>query len=255
MTFQEYKNLVHAPKAAKMASDKWYSGERHVSAALSWSLLKMFPRITPNTVTAFSFLILLATGVISFYVPASSSVFTLQLFLLYCITITDKMDGEIARAKNINTQKGIYYDYTVHLFYPFIFYLVVARYFYSLFPNDLLFYLTISLGFVTLILISFRATVLLVGETIKTKNLSVNDWIESKRKKLIWFWPMRILDYLTFMIYAWTLVFYLLLAVLGIWYPYLAYLLYAIHTICTLLVLLYRLLWSYPRRKLLVKEN
>lgn len=257
MNFREYKQLVHQPKLTKMKGDIWYRWERNISVVFSWLIYKYLPFIKPNFITFISFIVLFIVAFLSLIKSNnSSSVAIIQLILLYCITFLDKIDGELARAKNYITQKGIYYDWTVHLFYPFIFYLTVGSYFYKVMDNNFIFLLTLILGLFTIGLISFRTSALLVKEEVNIKQLNIHDYILNvNKKKKIWPFFIRVLDYLTFMIYAWTLFFYLLVVILSIYNIELSYILYLFHLVLSLLVVGIRIFWFYPRKKLLKKVD
>lgn len=256
MNFKEFKEKAHAPKVSKMSGDKFYSLERNISLRISWTLLKLFPGIKPNFITFISFVLLLVVTVITFIPKFQGMAYIaiLQLLLLYCITMTDKIDGEIARAKDYITQKGIYYDYTVHFFYPFVFYFVIANYFYKISDNQVLFFLTIILSIFTTALISLRAARIVVFQIIERADLVIKDRILRRDKKKRLILPLRVLDYLTFMIYAWTLLYYIIVVLIGLKNQNLAYILYSIHVIYSLIVISYKVLWYYPRKKLLKKD-
>lgn len=254
--FSEYKNLVHGPKAAKMSGDKLYWLERNISVRLSWVIYKLFPKIRPNHITGLSFLILFVVFFTTF-VPAgqwSAHYTIIQLIALYIISILDKIDGELARAKDHTTQSGMYYDYTVHLLYPFVFFFIIGHYFYINVYDYKMFYTTISLGVVSIILISLRATKTLLYQEIKEKNIIIKDLIIKKNKKKgRWPFPVRILYYLTFMLYAWTLFFYILVVFISMYNLDWAFYLYRLHVIYTIIVIIYTILWHHPRKKMMQK--
>jgi phosphatidylglycerophosphate synthase len=253
MIFKEFKEKAHAPKKSKILGDRFYRLERNISVRISWILLKIFPEIKPNFITFISFLLLLIVLIITFIPRFQGIIYItiIQLILLYCITITDKIDGEIARAKDYFTQKGIYYDYTVHFFYPFVFYFVIANYFYKISNNQILFFLIIILSIFTMALILLRSTKAVVCQILKSNNSNIRDLIlESDKKKKRLVLPLRILNYLTFMIYSWTLFYYIVLIIISLYNWNLAYILCYIHVIYSLLVISYKVLWSYPRNKL-----
>ena len=256
MNFKEFKNLVHKPKKEKMSGDKLYCFERNISVRLGWFIYKLFPFIKGNHVTFFSFLILLFVFLICFIKEFRdfTNITLIQLFLLYFISIIDKIDGEISRAKNYCTQKGIYYDYTVHFFYPFVFYFVIGNYFYRISGNEILFYLTILLSIFTICLISLRSTRLIIRDTIDKKNVDIKDFITRiKKKKKPLFFPLRLLFYLSFMIYAWTLFYYVIVIYISSFNFELSYLLYSFHIIYCLLLIGYNIFWKYPRKNLFKK--
>ncbi|MBT4349484.1 hypothetical protein HOD19_01740 [bacterium] len=253
MNFREYKELVHAPKKDHMAGDRLYRLERNISVRISWSLYKFLPFIQANHVTGLSFLILLVVFFSNFVRSVDwPGYFTIiQILALYLVVLTDKIDGELARAKELVTQKGVYYDYTVHLFYPFIFYFTIGHYFFSVSGQFLLFYLTILLSIITIALVEFRAIRILIGEIIQKNNLNIKDLVpRTNKKKTNWPLPIRLLNYLTFMLYAWILFYYLVVVFISVNNFELAYKLYAIHIIYCLVILAYRVFWQYPHQKL-----
>lgn len=256
MDFLEFQDKVHGPKKEKMSGDRLYRIERNISLRITWLLYKFFPFVKPNHVTAFSFFILFLVFSLNFVAEKNFYLIlaTTQLLLLYFITITDKIDGELSRAKNYVTQSGMYYDYTVHLLYPFIFYFSIGHYFYFFTGGTELFFITILLGVLSVILISLRSTTLFVLDEIRRKNIIVIDLIEKRLKqKKIWPLPIRFLYYLTFMFYAWTLFFYLIVIFISHYNFYLAFTLYKVHIFYTLLVVIYTVFWHHPKKKLLQK--
>jgi hypothetical protein len=256
MNFLEFKDKVHGPKKDKMSGDRLYRLERNISLRITWFLYKFFPFIKPNHVTGLSFLILFLVFSLNFLVVQNFSVLISisQLILLYFITITDKIDGELSRAQDYVTQSGMYYDYTVHLFYPFIFYFSIGHYFYFLTGDQEWFFITLLLGVLSVILVSLRYTTLFIFSEIKKKNIVVKDLITKKGKqKKLWPLPIRFLYYLTFMFYAWTLFFYVVIIFISNYNFELALILYKIHIFYTILVLAYTILWHHPKKKLLQK--
>lgn len=256
MDFLEFQDKVHGPKKEKMSGDRLYRLERNISLRITWVLYKFFPFIKPNNITALSFFILFFVFFLNFIsITNWSAVLAIvQLVLLYLITIIDKIDGELSRAHNYVTQSGMYYDYTVHLFYPFIFYFSIGHYFYMFLNDQILFYTTLLLGAMSIILVSLRATTLFICGEIEKKSIEIKDLISQRLKiKKIWPLPIRFLYYLTFMLYAWTLFFYVGVIFLSIYNFSLAVILYKIHIIYTILVIIYTILWHHPKKKLLQK--
>ena len=256
MNFLEFKNKVHGPKKEKMSGDRLYCLERNISVRISWFIYKFLPFVRPNHVTGLSFFILFLVFSANFLPAEKGSAYLtiIQLILLYFITITDKIDGELSRAKNHITQSGMYYDYTVHLLYPFIFYFTIGHYFYILSNDYKIFYLTLLLGTITIILISLRTTKFFIYQEIRDKKIEIKDLIAKKTgKKISWPFPIRFLYHLTFLIYAWTLFFYIGAVYLSIYDFSLSFIFYKVHIFYTLLFLLYNILWHQPRKKMLKK--
>jgi phosphatidylglycerophosphate synthase len=258
MNFREYKELVHAPKKAQMAGDMLYRLERNISVRISWILFRHFSFITPNHVTMMSFASLFIIFGLNFidFKQYFVEVILIQLVLLYFITILDKIDGELARSKSLVTQKGLYYDYTVHFFYPFIVYFTIGHYFFSLSGGFILFYLTMLLSVITMALIEFKATRNLIGEIITTQNLQLKDWLVKKNKrKANWPFPVRLLHYLTFMLYSWILFYYFIVILIGVYDFKLAYTLYAVHIVYCLIIVGYKVFWQNPHKRLFRKPE
>ena len=84
---------------------------RSLSIYLTKILLKT--KITPNQVTIFSIL----TGIIGVLLIFLNTVTTtiIGLFLIYLWLFLDKVDGEIARYKNLHSIQGIYLDQIAHM--------------------------------------------------------------------------------------------------------------------------------------------
>lgn len=256
MNFLEFQDKVHGPKKDKMSGDRLYKLERNISLRITWLLYKFFPFIKPNHVTAFSFIILFFVFFLNFisFKNWSASLTIFQLILLYLITITDKIDGELSRAHDHVTQSGMYYDYTVHIFYPFVFYFIIGYYFYF-FTNDIRwFFITLLLGVLSIILVSLRVTTLFIYDQVIKKNLVIKDLIARRvKQKKIWPFPVRFLYYLTFMLYAWTLFFYVLVILMSLYDFPLALIFYKIHVVYTILVIMYIIFWHHPKKKMLQK--
>lgn len=279
MKFNEFKAKVHKPKQHKLQGDVLYRIERNISVRISYVLVKLFPRIRPTAVTTVSYLILLAVFLTNFwpgwtemgeyvFLPDRLWVGLFQLLALYSITFLDKMDGEVARATNRSSQKGIYHDRGVHFLYPMVYYFTLACIF--VFTGAFHFLDGSSVGvifgtFATAILAGmlvqmatfFREARLLVADTIKAGKLhdQIVDFQPTRvKKKRLWL-PLRILDYTTFMIYFWGLWLYVGLVVLAFFSLYWAGTLYSIHIVLTLIITGYKVFWSYPRTGLFRKES
>lgn len=259
MDYKELKKICNQPKLEKMRSDKLYALERNISVRISWALLKLLPKIKPNYVTFFSFFLLLLVFFLSFIKTNDAVnliIFLTQLLLLYSLTITDKIDGAIARAKNYHTQKGMYYDRTVHFIYPFVFYFAIGYFFYFMRSDIIVFSLTLLLAILTINLISFvEARYYIIGR-IKESNIEIRDYsaIRKKpRKKLPR--PLRLTHFLTYMIYAWTLFYYVIVAIISYYDFQLAYYLYLFQIILSLIVIIFKSFYSYPAKHMLAKDK
>ena len=259
MNFSSYKLLVHGPKVEKMSGDRFYRLERNISVRLSYVVYRFFSFIRPTDVTFFSYFLLALVFFSSFFGWAREWVVlfgVIQLGLLYTVTMTDKVDGELSRAKDFQTQAGIYHDRGVHFLYPFVFYFTIGHFFYVQGVHVNIIFLTLLLGLLTQKFVFLREAKLLVKDTIQKHKLDVKDWILVKKKSRH---PLpfvfRVIDYLTFMIYAWTLFYYVLTFIVFLWSPTLSAILFLGHMAITFCILLYRLYWWYPKKKLFKKDT
>lgn len=260
MSFSEFTLQVLAPKKGKMDGDRLYSLERSLSVRISWFVFRFCPIIRPNHVTYLSFVFLFTAGALGTYTLHGGPLSlwsTLAAFLvLYSVSIADKVDGELARARNELTQRGMYLDRAVHLAYPVVFYFAVASHFAGIQMNYAVFVLTLLAGVLTQMLVSQREWRLLIGDNIKKGKLAITDLrTEPLPKKDRGNVVMRALDYLTFMIYAWTLFFYIILILLSVWLPLFAYVGYISHLTLVLCVNGYRVFIGYPRDRLFSTEE
>jgi phosphatidylglycerophosphate synthase len=255
MNFREFKQKCHESKLKKMSGDRLYYAERNFSAVISWFLYKNFKFIRPNHVTVFSFFILAFTFFMPFFCDYSGNyfIFPTQLLLLYFTNILDKVDGELARAKDTHTQRGIYYDRNFHFFYPFVFYFLIGYYFYATGGNFLFFVLTILLSVVSINIIFAEESVSFIKNKIAKEKTAISDLslMENKKHVNIFF---RFFHYLTFMIYGWTLFFYFVLSLVSIYNFDLAYFLYQIHICVTLFYFLWQTFIYIPKYKM-IREN
>lgn len=260
MPFTEFREKALQTKREKMRGDRLYGLEREFAVRLSWLLFRLFPSIRPNQVTLLSCGLLLGTGVLAtviiYDVNGATEYALLGFALLYAVSITDKIDGGIARVRELCTQKGMYLDRAVHCAYPAVFYFLVATFFWSVHSNAILFSLTLFAGLLTQMLVSQYEWRLLVGEKIRKEDSIIRDLYFSphtKGRQLIF--PLRISYYLTFMIYAWTLFFYAILTAVSVIAPQIAYVLYGAHIIGTIIVNVYIVFIHFPQRKLYTIEE
>ena len=252
MTFDEYKKIVDAPKVKKMGKDKIYHVERLISARISYFITSNLKWIKPNQLTLLSFAILLGVFIISLFKIGIEYFWTpiLQLFALYLITIIDKVDGEVARVLNHHTQKGMYHDRMVHFLYPLVLYFVIAWYFFNYNDNLLAFGGTLILAVLTSRLETFSETKELIRKKIKEERPILKDLIIRSKSQYNLILPIRLFYYATFMVYAWTLLYYLIIFIVGFYSSDTATLLYYLHLIISLIVIGYRVLYYYPNKKI-----
>lgn len=251
--FKAFKEKVHAPKQSKMAGDWTYRIERNISARISYFLLSWFPKLSANIVSGLSlFIVCLVTGglFVRWSIEIVPYVAIIGLFLLYLIVYTDKIDGEIARATNRLSQHGVYLDRFVHALYPFVFYGVVGLAFYSM-KGDV----RVLLG--TFLVAVLTHQYLFFADTIQAIKVKVDNGMKFfdpviDRKKPLQGGKIRnFLEYLTFMIYLWTLFFYVGVFVVALFDLTLAWYLYLGHITWTTVRLIYYLFYRNPRYGLL----
>jgi len=262
MDFNTFRQIAHKPKESKKKSDAFYRVERNVSVRISWLLLKIFPWLRPTMVTIVSILVLLFVFLLSFVDWEFSTriyIGIFQLVLLYSITILDKIDGEVARVTEYCTQKGIYYDRGVHFLYPLIFYFTVGHFFYSLGGDIRIFYFTILLGLLTQMRLFFREASLLVGDVLERGTVEIKDYIDpvlrKKRKEKRPPFFARLLDYWSFMIYAWTLFYYIIVFGISYFYFDISFWLYIVHIAVSFCIIVYRVFYTDPKWGLFMRKD
>lgn len=253
MNFKEFKTKCHESKLEKMSGDRFYKIERNISIRITWLLVKLFPRIKPNYVTCFSLLLLFIIFFSNFFKLNKELDFLItifQLLFLYFIGILDKIDGEVARFKDYCTQKGIYYDHTVHFFYPFVFYFSISYFFYFINNSEFIFFVAILLGLLTTNLLFFNEAISFIGNKIKDNKIKINDVIHGERKKTRPARIFRIIDYMTFMIYTYVLFYYFLLIFISLYNFQLAYTLFNLQIFISLFVISYKIFYFYPHKRM-----
>ncbi len=98
-------------QAGKESDPGWYAIHRRVSIYLTWALLHT--RVTPNQVTL-SMMVLGAVGAVLLASP-SLSVNLAGFGLLYLSFLCDKVDGELARYRGVQSARAILLDRFHHL--------------------------------------------------------------------------------------------------------------------------------------------
>lgn len=96
---------------------KWLP--RLVSPYVTWAALKIFPGIRPNIISYMMLLICVGAQILlikGFYIAGG--------IVLYCSIILDKVDGEVARLRNIYSYRGIFLDFQYHFIYWLCFFSV-----------------------------------------------------------------------------------------------------------------------------------
>ncbi len=136
-SIKELKNICQRGKREKnFLLMKGYIFHRNISIYITKALLILFPKVKPNSVSLLMIFISLLGCVFLLY-----SSFIIQITgicLVYFGFILDKVDGEIARYKNIFSLQGVYLDELYHLVIPnfvliaFLFFVFYNSYFLSL---------------------------------------------------------------------------------------------------------------------------
>ena len=110
------KNLKEACGSPKK-EDPWREKlARKISIRITWMLLKVYPKISPNKVT----ISMLSFGLLSafLFMPGKYSFSLMGIIAYHLYLILDACDGEIARYKKSKfeeSKKGIYLDYLGHI--------------------------------------------------------------------------------------------------------------------------------------------
>lgn len=261
MDFKSFREKSQAGKESKISNaGLMYRWQRSISIRISWLLVKIFPGIKPNHVSVFNIILTLFVFLLSFWAWDFGPFYMviIQLLLLNFTSVLDKIDGEIARYTEIFTQQGLYYDLIYHFFYPFVFYFVVA-YFWFLSSLEIP---VLLLGlFLAIIAVNNKMLGKLRHE-IKYKILRSNqqNTIEglieitkkSKNKKPIF---LRLINYSVFLIYDWTWSIYFILIILSLFNFYIALLLYLAHVILSIFLMLKQILFDQAKNGLYSKSD
>lgn len=114
-TIKELKNICQSSKMKNRSMSDWgYLKHRALSIYITKIILKLVGRkIKPNHISIFNIFF----GILILLLTASNTIpLALLLLLFYFSFLLDKVDGEIARYKNIITLRGAYLDEIYHLF-------------------------------------------------------------------------------------------------------------------------------------------
>lgn len=123
---------------------------RPFSTRLSWTILKVYPRVTPNQMTILAFCVGLIGSSSLFYTKNSFEILIASL-ILFLWHIFDHADGEIARYKNMKTPTGFFLEITFDFLIVAIVPVGVSFYLYRQFTKIYL----LLLGFVDCVSILF----------------------------------------------------------------------------------------------------
>lgn len=254
MNFSDFKNKVHAGKEEKIKNSSFiYRWQRFFSVFLSWLLIKIWPNILPNYISTFNVILLWLIFWLSFMMSTKNAlvIVFVQLLLLGFTSVLDKIDGEIARYQNYFTQAGLYFDLIYHFSYAFIFYIILAYYFFISSGILLILWLSIFAGLLSAIyhMLGKIRHHIKYKITLEQHNQDIKDKIPESRSlsksKII-----RLLDYAVFLIYDWVWVFYIVCLLISVFHFNLGQIIFSVHLLVTILRLLWELLWLYPRYKL-----
>ncbi len=258
MTFQEFKLQSQGVKEAKIqVSGFMYRFQRSVSLFISWGLVRAFPNIVPNYVSALNILLILFILVFSiaalFIHPFV--VICIQFILMVVSSVLDKVDGELARVRKFFTQRGIYYDLVYHFLYTFTFYFCTGFFFSGI------------LGSVPIMI--FSVTLALLGTCYKMAGKlrhhvrfkiilenHENEVLDAGRvtvssKNFI----QKAVHYSIFMIYDWAWIWYVTLVLISWIVPLEALFIYFMHTVVACLIIIYELIFKYPKESLYLQEE
>jgi phosphatidylglycerophosphate synthase len=114
----ELREISSKKKTAKkdFLLNTGYFVHRKVSIYITWILLQIFPGVRPNVV---SFLMLgIGIGGAALLWSSNTVYGIMGLLLVYVSFLLDKVDGEIARFKNMHSYRGMYLDEMYHLIVP-----------------------------------------------------------------------------------------------------------------------------------------
>lgn len=261
MNFADYKKKSQAVKEEKIrVSGLMYRLHRRISVVLSWFLVSLFPRLSPNVVSGANVLLVWIILLITLGADSENAgtILIIQLLLLNFTAIMDKIDGEIARWQENFSQRGIYFDIAYHFFYPFVFYFSVGYYFYLFFPSRALLILAAFLGILATNFRMFgkirhhiRYKILLEHHENQIRDFIIKAPKTGKRKnRLISAW-----NYFFFFIYDWAWTFYFILTLFSFAYPELALRIYLVHGAALIFMYSFHIMHLIPQRRLYAKEE
>lgn len=256
-TFHEFKERVQGVKQDKIVHGSFINQfGRFLSVRISWMLIQWVPFVRPNAVSVTNIVLILLVLIGPFFVGALPPyvVVVVQVLLLFCSSVLDKVDGELARAQSYFTQRGIYYDLLYHFLYTFSCYAFLGFFFGSLLPGAYLWYVAAITAFAVTVYKMFgkvrhhvRYKVLLEGH-----GSVIQDPVPPSSDDRSWF---RFVEYFFYSPYEWTFLLFVLLVVLLPIIPVVVVWVYLVFTFIVLLLTLYRLLVWYPRHALFGEDD
>ncbi|RJQ35642.1 CDP-alcohol phosphatidyltransferase family protein [Candidatus Parcubacteria bacterium] len=260
MNFEDFKKKAQAGKEDKISSSGlMYRWQRFLSVRISWLLIKIFPNIKPNHISVFNILLTLFVFVLSFFAWDLGPFYMIiiQLLLLNFTSVLDKVDGEIARHKEIFTQQGVYYDLTYHFFYPFVFYFAVG-YFWFLSTVEI----SILLFSIFLAILAMNSKMLgKLRHHVKYKveleshGKIVSGLLADKKNKDKKPAFIKLINYLVFLIYDWTWNFYFVLIIWSLFNFKTAIFIYFMHLVLSIILIIKQIFFDHPRHGLYSKED
>ena len=116
-SIKELRQKCQARKINKnFALAKGYTWHRQISIYITKFLLTLSPKIKPNSVSFMMIVVSLAGCLL--LLNHGLYIEILGILLVYFGFLLDKVDGEIARYKNIHYLRGVYLDELYHILIP-----------------------------------------------------------------------------------------------------------------------------------------
>ncbi|MEK7505118.1 MAG: CDP-alcohol phosphatidyltransferase family protein [Patescibacteria group bacterium] len=262
MKFKEFKDRGWASKENKIGtSGVVYRWERRISIVLSWFLFRCWPSLLPNHVSAVNLslvlIVLLFSGVVAVSNIAPVVAVLFQLVLLFFSAVLDKVDGELARAHNHFTQRGIYFDQAYHFFYPLALFIPVAHFFSFMTGESALLLLGIFFSILVLFYKSFGKLRHHIGFKIKLENHldQIRDWQKPNQHMSLSAPWSRTVNCLVFSIYDYLWVFYVVLVILSVWLPVWSFWVYISHLVLSTGLVIWRIFNVLPKQGLFNREE
>ncbi|MCK5608197.1 CDP-alcohol phosphatidyltransferase family protein [Candidatus Pacearchaeota archaeon] len=145
VSFKELKEKSHSTSSTAPWREKL---ARFISLRITFVLLNIFPKVTPNQITV----LMIIFGLISliFFAKGTYGYILLGVLFYHLYLIFDACDGEIARFKSMYSKKGLYLDYMGHvLLNPLIIMTIAVGVFFTD-PGFIPSYWFLIIGFITM---------------------------------------------------------------------------------------------------------
>lgn len=257
MTFKEFKAIAQEGKEGKIRHGSIINRfERFISVRLSWMLSKFIPGIRANhisflNVVLISMVVLWPLILIN---KGQQNVLIVQIISFFLCSILDKVDGEIARVKKDFSQSGVYYDLLFHFLYSFSFYTFISIAFFQ--STNHVFFFTIAILFA--ILATLYKMLGKIRHHVKYK-IKLENHSEIIKDPIVYgYIPSRVervIEYVLFMPYDWTLLLMIVILGIGSIDIQIALQIYLSFIIFGLIYSLYRILFWYPKNALYSKDD